>query len=61
MFEVLDRIRGDEQEVTALRYRVVRDVLMKDYGFYKSGFFPFANETDGYSLRNIWNIIENPI
>lgn len=59
MLEALDRIRGDEEEVTALRYRVVRDVLMKDYGFYKSDFFPFANEVDSYSLGNIWNAIEN--
>lgn len=59
MLEALDRIRGEEQEITDLRYRVVRDVLMKDYGFYKSGFFPFADEADGYSLKNILNVIAN--
>jgi hypothetical protein len=59
MLEALDRIKGDEQEVTDLRYQVVREALMKDYGFYKNGFFPFANESDGYSLRHIWNTIES--
>ncbi len=58
MFEALDRIKGDEQEVTDLRYQVVRKALMKDYGFYKNGFFPFASESDGYSLENIWGVIE---
>lgn len=58
MLEALDRIKGDEQEVTDLRYQVVREALMKDYGFYKNGFFPFARESDGYSLENIWSAIE---
>ncbi len=58
MLEAFDRINGDEQEVTNLRYQVVREALMKDYGFYKNGFFPFASEVDGYSLANIWSVIE---
>lgn len=58
MLEALDRIRGDGQEVTGLRYQVVRESLMKDYGFYKNGFFPFASESDGYSLKNIWGVIK---
>jgi hypothetical protein len=57
MFEALDRIKGDEQEVTDLRYQIVREALIKDYGFYKNGFFPFASESDGYSLGNIWSVI----
>lgn len=56
MLEALDRIRGEEQEITDLRYRVVREALMKDYGFYKNGFFPFAY---GGNLRYIWGVIES--
>jgi hypothetical protein len=58
MLEAVDKIKSDEQEVTDLRYQVVRKALMKDYGFYKSGFFPFASESGGYSLENIWGVIE---
>jgi succinate dehydrogenase/fumarate reductase cytochrome b subunit len=59
MLEALDRINGEQQEITNLRYKAVREVLMKDYGFYKNNFFPFANESYGYSLENIWNVIES--
>ncbi len=59
MLEALDRIRGEEEAITKLRYAVVRESLMKDYGFYKSNFFPFTDESDGYSLNRIWGNIEN--
>ena len=57
MLEVLDRIKGIDREVTDLRYKVVREVLMKEYGFYKNNFFPFAK--NGYSLEDIWDTVEN--
>lgn len=59
MFEALDRIHGVEQEVIDLRYNVVREALMKKYGFYKSDFFPFTDEVDGFSLEKIWNVIKS--
>ncbi len=54
MFEALD---GDEK-VQALRARVVREALMKDYGFYESDFSPFTGVSNGYSLTNDWNIMK---
>ncbi len=58
-FEVIDSLRKEQKEVAELRYRVVREALMKDYGFYKSSFFPFTEEADGYSLDSIWRNSEN--
>lgn len=58
MLEALDMINGKE-EVTNLRYKVVREALMKDYGFYKSNFFPFLSRGGGYSLSYIWSYIES--
>lgn len=62
MLEALDKIKGDDEEVTSLRYKVVREALVKDYGFYKNKFYPFANESEGFSLRSIWNnCLEYPL
>lgn len=57
MFEALDRIKGVEQEVTDLRYQVVREALIKDYRFYKNDFFPLAR-SGSCSLEGIWGVIE---
>lgn len=65
MLEAIDLIRGENQEITNLRYKVVRAALMKDYGFYKNDFFPFTGQGDDYSLANGWRVFEshpnNPI
>lgn len=58
MLEALDRIQNNGQEITNLRYQLARQSLMQDYGFYKNDFFPFAPESDGYSLNNIWSVIQ---
>ena len=58
MLEALDRLRGEDVEVTKLRYKIVREALQKDYGFYKNNFFPFADKSEGYSLSQIWGRFE---
>ena len=40
MLETLDKIKGIDKTVTALRYQTVRKVLSKNYEFYKNDFFP---------------------
>ncbi len=59
MLEALDRIKGSEQEVTDLRYKVVREALIKDYEFYKSDFCPFSRGRYAYSLEETWDVIKN--
>lgn len=55
MFEALDLIKDEDRELTTLRYKTVREVLIKDYQFYKKDFFPFTN-SENLSLKPIWNI-----
>jgi hypothetical protein len=55
MLEAFDRIKGASEELTRLRYKQVRQALMKDYDFYKKDFFPF--EAKG-SLLPIYDQIE---
>jgi hypothetical protein len=54
MLEALDRIKGEDNEVTQWRYEAVREVLMKKYGFYSKEFSPFANEESNFSLQETW-------
>lgn len=54
MLETLDRIRGEDNEISQLRYTTAREALMKRYSFYKDGFFPFTDISNGYSLHNVW-------
>lgn len=53
----LDEIRGEDTEVSKLRYKTIRKSLMKKYSFYKDGFFPFTSLSNGYSLTNTWKNI----
>lgn len=52
MLEAMDKIRGEDDEVTKLRNAVVRDTLIKNYGFYKKGFFPFSDKYTWNSFKN---------
>jgi hypothetical protein len=51
--EALDRIRGESEKTTQLRYTTTRAALMKNYGFYKDDFFPFDIHDD-LSLDTTW-------
>lgn len=58
MLEAIDQIKGTDKETTALRYKVVRQALLKDYSFYEHNFSPFASSGDGYSLSSVWEKIQ---
>jgi hypothetical protein len=51
MLEAVDKIKGVNEDITKLRYRVFREALIKDYGFYEDNFFPFS---DSFSVYDIW-------
>lgn len=54
MLETLDRVRGDDLEVTQLRYETVRNSLSGQYEFYRDDFSPFSNLSDGYTIPHVW-------
>lgn len=48
--EALDRIRGEDTEITQLRYQTVRASLMTKYAFYKDNFAPFSDPSTWDSI-----------
>ncbi len=52
MLEALDKVRGEDNEISQLRNKTVRESLMKDYSFYKDGFSPFTE--NNCSLKAVW-------
>ena len=44
MLATIDLINGNEEKLTSLRHKVVREALLKKYDFYKEGFAPFSGE-----------------
>lgn len=59
MLEALDRLRGEKEDIALLRYKIVRESLMKDYGFYKNNFSPLASVSDLFFLGRIWEQIRS--
>ncbi len=51
--ETLDKLHGTE-ELSELRYKIVRAALMRKYSFYKNDFFPFATANEQYSVSRLW-------
>ena len=58
MLEALDKIKGEPNEITTLRYRTAREYLMKNYGFYQGDFSPYGKKENWYELEEIWDSIE---
>jgi hypothetical protein len=59
MLETLDRLRGEKEDITQLRYKIVRESLMKDYEFYKHNFSPLACVSNFFTLGRIWQQIRS--
>lgn len=57
MLHALDIIRHDAGEITQLRYKVARESLIKNYGFYEGDFSPFSNLENDYALEEAWDRI----
>ncbi len=59
MLETLDKIQGIDPRVTRSRNQAVRALMLEKYSFYRDDCSPFADMSETFSLRSIWEDFKN--